>query len=258
MTVDDLARRTDLPVRTIREYHAMRLLPTPAKRGRVGFYGPAHVQRLQLIGRLQRRGYSLAGIRDLLGAWESGSGLASVLGVERGPVTIDEIPLRLTRAELVDRIPEFSSSLLRRAQAVGLVVRDGRSHFLVRSPALLDLVADGARLGVPMPQMLDQVEILTSGLDVIARALADKFVDTLWRPMKDADNAGQLPDFLARGRLLLLQGASSILADRLGDALLHQATEFDGGEALRAAVERIRAGVVATGDGTIKRREAHG
>jgi DNA-binding transcriptional MerR regulator len=44
-------------------------------RGRLGLYGPGHVQRLQLIARLQCRGYSLAGILDLLGAWESGTDL---------------------------------------------------------------------------------------------------------------------------------------------------------------------------------------
>ena len=69
LTIDDLARRVQLPVRTIREYHTMRLLPPPERQGRLGLYGDRHVQRLRLITRLQRRGYSLAGIRDLLGAW---------------------------------------------------------------------------------------------------------------------------------------------------------------------------------------------
>jgi len=57
MTIDDLARSAGLPVRTIREYQTMRLLPPPDRRGRVGIYGTEHVQRLNLIGRLQRRGY---------------------------------------------------------------------------------------------------------------------------------------------------------------------------------------------------------
>ena len=80
LTIDDLARQVKLPVRTIREYHTMRLLPPPERRGRLGLYGSQHVQRLQLIARLQRRGYSLAGIRDLLGAWQSGTDLVTVLG----------------------------------------------------------------------------------------------------------------------------------------------------------------------------------
>ena len=92
LTVDDLARLAKLPVRTIREYQTMRLLPPPAKRGRVGLYGADHARRLELISRLQRRGYSLAGIRDLLAAWDSGAGLPALLGVDIGAAALDETP----------------------------------------------------------------------------------------------------------------------------------------------------------------------
>src|SRR5262245_31586910 len=108
MTIDELARQAELPVRTIREYHTMRLLPRPERRGRVGYYGPGHVHRLELIARLQRRGYSLAGIRDLLQAWAAGADLTSLLGIEPGQAPgapLDEMPLRLTRDELLARVP---------------------------------------------------------------------------------------------------------------------------------------------------------
>src|SRR5215471_14672220 len=95
MTIDALARQARLPVRTIREYHTMRLLPPPERRGRIGIYDARHRQRLELIGRLQQRGYSLAGIRDLLQAWEEGTGLTSLLGVEPAQAALDETPLRL-------------------------------------------------------------------------------------------------------------------------------------------------------------------
>ena len=45
LTIDDLARRVQLPVRTIREYHTMRLLPPPERQGRLGLYHDRHVQR---------------------------------------------------------------------------------------------------------------------------------------------------------------------------------------------------------------------
>ena len=112
LTIDDLARRVQLPVRTIREYHTMRLLPPPERRGRLGLYGGRHIQRLQLIARLQRRGYSLAGIRDLLGAWESGTDLTTLLGVDESQAALDETPLRLTRAELFQRLPALDPAAL--------------------------------------------------------------------------------------------------------------------------------------------------
>src|SRR6266704_4620271 len=120
LTIDDLARQVQLPVRTIREYHTMRLLPPPERAGRLGLYGRRHVQRLQLITRLQRRGYSLAGIRDLLGAWESGTDLTTLLGVGGGQAPLDETPLRLTRAELLERLPALEEAGLDRARRIGL------------------------------------------------------------------------------------------------------------------------------------------
>ena len=146
LTIDDLARRVELPVRTIREYHTMRLLPPPERQGRLGLYHDRHVQRLRLITRLQRRGYSLAGIRDLLGAWESGTDLVTLLGVDESQAALDETPLDLTRAELLQRLPALEEATLARASRIGLVRPHGEDHFGVRSPALLGLVADWVRL----------------------------------------------------------------------------------------------------------------
>src|SRR5437773_5465297 len=167
LTIDDLARRVQLPVRTIREYHTMRLLPPPERRGRLGLYGDRHVQRLRLISRLQRRGYSLAGIRDLLGAWESGTDLVTVLGVDGSQAALDETPLRLTRAELFQRLPSLEEATLARAGRIGLVRPHG-DHFGVRSPALLGLVADWVRAGVPPGEALDLIEVFVGDLDTLA------------------------------------------------------------------------------------------
>ena len=251
MTVDDLARQCRLPVRTIREYHTMRLLPAPERRGRVGIYGPQHVQRLELIARLQRRGYSLAGIRDLLEAWDSGVGLTSLLGVEPGLVALDEIPLRLSRAELAARPPKLSGQLLKRACAVGLVQAAG-DGFLVRSPALLALVADGTAVGIPVDEMLDLVGTLRGELSSLAGQIAHHIVDRLLPTLPPGQEPGDLAPLLQRGRLLLLQGAASVLADRLGAALMQRAEDGERGAVLRAAIERIQVGAVADSAGQIR------
>ncbi|MGH3175113.1 MAG: MerR family transcriptional regulator, partial [Streptosporangiaceae bacterium] len=229
LTIDDLARRVELPVRTIREYHTMRLLPPPERQGRLGLYHDQHVQRLRLIIRLQRRGYSLAGIRDLLGAWESGTDLVTLLGVDQSQAALDETPLRLTRAELLQRLPALAEATLGRAGQIGLVRPHGADHFLVRSPALLALVADWVWTGVPLDHALDLIEVLTGDLDTLAGKLADLIVARIWEPITAAGRAGELPDRLRRGRPLLLQGAASTLADRLGAALAERAgTVGDG------------------------------
>src|SRR6201987_6379569 len=109
LTIDDLARRAVSPVRTTREDHPLGLLPRPERRGRLGLYGDRHVERLRLIPRLQRRGYSLAGIRDLLAAWESGTDLVTLLGVDESQAALDETPLWLTRAEMLQRLPSLGA-----------------------------------------------------------------------------------------------------------------------------------------------------
>jgi DNA-binding transcriptional MerR regulator len=255
LTIDELARRVRLPVRTIREYHTMRLLPPPERRGRLGLYDTRHVRRLELIARLQRRGYSLAGIRDLLGAWERGTDLTTLLGVDDSQAALDETPLRLTRAELIQRLPALDPAALSRARQVGLVVAQGPAddHVVVRSPALLGLVADWVRIGVPLDDALDVIEVLTGDLGSLARKLADLIVERVWAPVSAADRAGELPDLLRRGRPLVLRGTASVLADRLGAALAARADTAGDGGRLQAALDDVRVGVVADSDGTIRR-----
>jgi DNA-binding transcriptional MerR regulator len=254
MTIDDLARRAGLPVRTIREYHTMRVLPPPERQGRIGLYDAGHVQRLELIARLQHRGYSLAGIRDLLDAWDNGTELTALLGVDRGSAAPDETPLRLTSDELESRLPGLDKATLRRAQQIGLVRPDGSSHFVVRSPALIDLVADGVRLGLGLGEMLDVIGELTAGLDATAAALARSFVARIWQPVADSDRAADLPGFLVRARVLLLQGVASVLADRLAAALIQEAAASPGGAELRAALGRLSVGAIRDSSGSIRRR----
>jgi DNA-binding transcriptional MerR regulator len=254
LTIDELARQVQLPVRTIREYHTMRLLPPPERRGRVGLYHDRHVERLRLIARLQRRGYSLAGIRDLLGAWESGTDLVTVLGVDESQAALDETPLWLTRSELVQRLPALDRATLARASRIGLVRPSGEHHFGVRSPALLGLVADWVRAGVPLDEALDLIEVLVGDLDTLAGKLADLIVARIWEPTTAAGRAAELPDRLRRGRPMLLQGAASTLADRLGEALAERAGTASDGDRLRAALDEVRVGAFADAAGRIHRR----
>ena len=255
LTIDDLARRVELPVRTIREYHTMRLLPPPERRGRLGLYGDRHVERLRLITRLQRRGYSLAGIRDLLGAWESGTDLTTLLGADESPAALDEPPLWLSRAELFQRLPALhSQAALDRARQIGLVRRYGEDYFVVRSPALLGLVADWVRAGVPLGEAIDVIAVLTGGLDALAGKLADLIVERIWVPVSAAGRTGELPDLLRRGRPLVLQGTATILADRIGAALAERADTAGDGGLLRAVLDDIRVGAIADSAGRIHRR----
>lgn len=85
MTIEELARVSGVTTRTIRAHQSAGLVPPPSLDGRVGRYGDDHLSRLRAIRALQRRGYSLAAIRDLMTAWERGRSLGDVLGLEPTP-----------------------------------------------------------------------------------------------------------------------------------------------------------------------------
>src|SRR5262245_46641353 len=252
LTIDEFAREAGLPVRTIREYQTMRLLPPPVRHGRIGLYGDQHRHRLELLARLQRRGYSLAGIRDLLEAWDAGANLQALLGVDIGPAALDEVPQRLTRRQVDSRLPGLTPTTLRRASKAGLVQPHGRDHYIVRSPALLALVADSVALGVPLSAMLDLVDQLRAELGHLADTIADQVIERVWQPLSTAHRSRDVETLLRRGRVLLLQGIVSVLADRMGDALTRRAGQDPHGDELIALLDQIRVGAVSDADGNIR------
>ncbi len=70
LTIDELAQRTGLTTRNIRAYQSRGLVPHPVKQGRTGYYGPEHIERLELIRELREEGLAL----DVQGFVSEGSG----------------------------------------------------------------------------------------------------------------------------------------------------------------------------------------
>jgi DNA-binding transcriptional MerR regulator len=66
LTVDELATRAGVPVRTVRFYIAEGLLPGASTRGKGASYTQEHLDRLQLIRLLVARHLPLAEVRELV------------------------------------------------------------------------------------------------------------------------------------------------------------------------------------------------
>src|ERR671932_2021183 len=81
LTIERLAHETGLSVRNLRSHQARGLLPAPEVRGRVGYYGPEHIERIRLIQELQGEGLKLEGIKRLLD--ESAGSRGGLLRVRR-------------------------------------------------------------------------------------------------------------------------------------------------------------------------------
>src|SRR5450755_873683 len=138
-TIDELAAAAKVPSRTIRFYQSRGALPAPEIRGRVAFYGPAHLDRLKLIAQLQDRGLRIDAIRDLVVSIDRGElDLAEWLGVEQqmqAPWANDQ-PRTVNEAELYDIAGTRRPGLLADLVRARLVERHG-DVYLLRSPALL-------------------------------------------------------------------------------------------------------------------------
>jgi DNA-binding transcriptional MerR regulator len=214
-TVDDLARRADLPVRTIRDYQTMGLLPPPEKRGRVGFYGAAHLARLGLIARLRERGYSLAGIGDLLASWRDGADLGEVLGLAADQlVHIEEPGAPASQDQLARLVPALVPDRFDELLATGVVERCGPDRYCVPSPSLLQLTVDLLAAGIEPDQVIDL-------LTVVARAtgtIADAVITTLGNRSTDGDTEHLLA-LATRGRGLLAHGTGRLTIHTIGRRL---------------------------------------
>ena len=66
MTIEQLASRVGMSVRTVRFYAGGGLIPPPRREGRNGCYGSDHLVRLELVRELQAHGFTLAAIERYL------------------------------------------------------------------------------------------------------------------------------------------------------------------------------------------------
>lgn len=186
LTIDELAREAGAIVSTLRLYQNRGLLPPPVKRGRVGYYNDRHLERLRLIAALQERGFSLAGIKELLDGMAQGQTLQAVLGLGDGQRTwAREAPRELTLVELAEALPQvsFSAALLRRVIDLGLVsLTDDGTAVVVHSPSFLDIGRQLAGLGIPGDVILDQYEQLRDDTEQIAARFTELFRTHVWKP----------------------------------------------------------------------------
>jgi DNA-binding transcriptional MerR regulator len=249
LTIDELAARTGVASRTIREYQSVGVLRPPQKVGRVGHYDEDHVRRLDAIAQLQQRGYSLAGIRDLFDAWESGHSLTAVLGVEAGAAasSADERPAMFSAEQLERFVPGLTRGRLRdKAMRCGLIETHG-DKWCVRSQSLLQLVADTTAMGVSTERALDVAVAMADAAASVADQVTDLFIDDIWRPHAVAgslDNArDRIAAYARRSRAMLQRSASSTLIGAVQRAY-DAAADVPAADELRALFGGLHVGVV--------------
>ena len=196
LTVDQLAARVGLTVRTVRSYASRGLLPPPVLRGRTGLYGEEHLARLTLVKEMLADGYTLAAVEKVLAHAPEGVA-AQGLALHRALLTpwLPEEPEELDRAALAARAgvvlaPELEDLLV----ALGVLTRLGGDRLRVDNPTLLRAGLQVVALGIPPETVIKAQQEVTAHAQAAARVYVDMFRDTVWRAFADAGQpAADLP-----------------------------------------------------------------
>ncbi|MFI5805241.1 MerR family transcriptional regulator [Streptomyces sp. NPDC051561] len=191
LTVDELAARAGVTVRTIRFYSTKGLLPPPViGPRRVGHYGPEHLSRLALIEELQHHGMTLAAIERYLEQLPpdlSAHDLAihRALVASWAPDTAEDA----TRAELERRAGGPLSDVdIDRLAAMNVLERGEHPDTFRVDPGLLALGVQ--LLGVPIAHetILAARTILLEHTRSAARELTHLFRDEVWSPYRERES----------------------------------------------------------------------
>ncbi|MDX3585805.1 MerR family transcriptional regulator [Streptomyces europaeiscabiei] len=180
LTVDELAARAGVTVRTVRFYGTRGLLPPPViGPRRVGHYGPDHLARLALIEELQRQGMTLAAIERYLrqlppDLTPRDLSLQRAVVASWAPDAVEAV----TREEL-DRLAgrPLGEAEVERLVDIGVVERDGEG--LRVDPGLLRLGLE--LLDVPLSEesILAARNVLIEHSRAAAHALSRLFRDAV-------------------------------------------------------------------------------
>ncbi|MFE2534189.1 MerR family transcriptional regulator [Streptomyces sp. NPDC059371] len=216
LTVDELAARAGVTVRTVRFYSARGLLPPPViGPRRVGHYSQEHLARLALIEELQHQGMTLAAIERHLTQLPPGLS-AHDLAIHRAVVAswAPDAMEDVTRGELERRAGRpLGDSDLERLAAMGVV--EGTGDPLRLDPGLLKLGLE--LLDVPIAD-----ETILAARTVLldhSRAAAHELSGLLRNAVGDQDSVAAVKSLSAHMQPLVVQALLTAFQRSLKDEL---------------------------------------
>jgi DNA-binding transcriptional MerR regulator len=212
LTIDQLAERTGISIRTIRFYAGRGLLPPPQLRGRTGLYGPDHVARLELVTELSALGFTLAAIEGRL---------------EKLPATAGAEELALQRALLTPWVPEQiedvdTTELERRAgrplgpddlealEGLGVITRLDGDRMRLNGAATLGEGLAVLDSGLPTETWKRAHQIIERHTTALAEELMTMFQAEVLQPYRDrgrpADERSRLAEAFTQLKPITVRG----------------------------------------------------
>jgi DNA-binding transcriptional MerR regulator len=242
--VAELAELAGLSVDTVRFYQKRGLLAPPAREGRVGWYGPAHAERLARIRELQAQGFTLATIRRLLDGALDPADLPLVAAVTSDAdggdaraeqfLSLDEVAARAgVPFALVDAVAREGLLVPRR--------HAGAARFTEGDVEIVRAALRLVETGLPMPELFAVARRHHEATREIAELAVEMFDEHVRRPLLASSlPASDRADQLVEAFRVLLPSVSTLVAHHFRRVLLEVAQEHIesvGEPAERAAVD---------------------
>lgn len=183
MSVEQLASRVGMTVRTVRFYAGRGLIPPPRREGRNGFYGPDHIARLELVRELQAHGFTLSAIEGYLENIPAGATPEQV-ALHRtllAPWMADR-PEELDRTDLELRAGRsLDDDDLERLIALGVIEPTPTEDVFQVAPAHLAVGIQFLETEMPVEVALAARKIFDDAGKAVAREITEVF-RTMWWP----------------------------------------------------------------------------
>jgi DNA-binding transcriptional MerR regulator len=226
--VEDLARRADLSVDTVRFYQKRRLLPPPAREGRIAWYGQEHLDRLQRIRELRGRGLTLALIGRIVRGELDATDEPLAAAVAAADVEGNRPEEFFTLPQLAERA-QVPLPLLEAIAREGLLVpriHDGEPRF---TDADAQVVTAGLQLletGLPLPELLALARDHHDATRAVAEHAVAMFDTHVRAPLRDADlTDDEKAERLVAAFRVLLPAVTALVAHHFRRVLLTVAQE---------------------------------
>ncbi|MBW3659920.1 MAG: MerR family transcriptional regulator [Actinobacteria bacterium] len=186
MTIDELAHEVGVSSRNIRYYQTRGLLPPPSVRGRTGYYGERHVERLRLIQELSSEGLNLQAIGWLLGG-ASGVEAEELRRLKRAVLDgwVTEPPIEVRRKDIIRGFgaEAVEDEVVQRAIALRLVEpTDDPDRWRVLLPGILTAGEELRTMGAEIPQALDVLAVMRTHAQAVADAYVQLFDEAVLAP----------------------------------------------------------------------------
>lgn len=224
--VEELATAAGMTVDTLRFYQHRGLIDPPERRGRVGYYGDTHLERLSRVKELQAQGLSLTMIARILDGLHPADA-ALVAAVTAGPIGTRTFSLE-ELAEETGVPNELLASLI----AEGLLSPSDPQADRPYTADDVRAVRAGLSLlesGIPLGALLDLARTYTAAIDQVAEEAVALFDGFIRRPARE----GESPDAAQRQVIAafeeLLPAAGTLVRHQFEQAVLRAARDrIDG------------------------------